>query len=75
MASLQSLTAHHPGQNLGVSTLVAEDGTGIRQHESNLPLLCLGDDHATVSALASILEDTKYDEDEDSSQENRVRIL
>jgi ankyrin repeat protein len=70
LASLQSLTSHHPGQILGVSTLVAEDGTGTRQYESNLPVLCLGDDPATVSALASIMEieDINHDGDEDDQK-------
>ena len=73
LASLQDVTTHHPGQILGVSTLVAEDGTGTRQYESNLPLLCLGDDPATVSALASIMEDTSHVTDEDDCQGNRLR--
>jgi len=75
LASLPLVASHHPGQILGVSTLIAEDGTGTRQYESNLPVLCLGDDSATVSALASIMEieDTNHDGDEDGCQENRLR--
>ena len=66
LARLGSIAMHCPGQSLGVSTLVAQDGTAIREHELDLPLRCLGDDPATVSALASVLEDTNTNDSHDN---------
>ncbi|RYP15646.1 hypothetical protein DL766_009358 [Monosporascus sp. MC13-8B] len=55
VASLRSLAEHGPLAELGTATLVVDDGTGSRQHESISRVLCLGSNAASVSALASAI--------------------
>ncbi|KAK2611923.1 hypothetical protein QQS21_002029 [Conoideocrella luteorostrata] len=57
LAPLEALVRHGPTKSLGVSMLAAQDGTGIRQFESDLILRCLGDEPAVLSILSSIIED------------------
>lgn len=58
LAPLEPLVRHGPTKSLGVSMLAAQDGTGTRQYESELTLLCLGDEPAVLSTFSSIIEDS-----------------
>jgi ankyrin repeat protein len=64
MAPLESVIRHGPLEELGVATLVAEDGTETRQYEERSRVLCLGSKTASISALASVIGTMSPSEEE-----------